>query len=151
MHSHRRKLATVKSRGANQNAEHCPWAFLKFHFIYFYFCYIYPFPRQIQNKMEQNFIRILWLQKCQEGNTLTEIKIPNCNRKRSPSFQRATIVIVEALRFGYWHLGSICEEKQNKHRVPRAFPIGSPKCGWYRGLSAPQSPGRRGKGQVGAS
>lgn len=60
-----------------------------------------------------------------------------CNRKRSPSFQRAIIVIVETLRFGYWHLGSIWEEKQNKPRVPRAFPIGSPKCGWYRGLSAP--------------
>ena len=37
-----------------------------------------------------------------------------CNRKRSPSFQWATIVIVETLRFGYWHLGSIWEGKQNK-------------------------------------
>lgn len=73
-----------------------------------------------------------------------------CNRKRSPSFQRAIIVIVETVRFSYWHLGSIWEGKQNKHWVPLAFPIGSPKCDWYEGLGAPSSPGKEGRGPAGA-
>lgn len=71
-----------------------------------------------------------------------------CNRKRSPSFQRAIIVIVETVRFSYWHLGSIWEGKQNKHWVPLAFPIGSPKCDWYWGLGAPSHlEGRGGAGE----
>ena len=83
-----------------------------------------------------NWSVFLWLQNV-KGKYSNRDQNPKLrNRKRAPSFPRATIVIVETLRFGYWHLGSIWEGKQNTQRVPLAFPIGSPKCGGYRGLGA---------------
>lgn len=110
---------------------------ISFFSISFYFSHICSFPRP-KNKPQHNetkFHHDSFGYKMSRGKYYNRDQNSKlCNRKRSPSFQRATIVIVETPRFGYRHLGSIWEGKQNKHEVPLAFPIGSPKCGWYRDL-----------------
>lgn len=107
---------------------------------------LYPDQKEERKKI---FVRIPLATKVKGEILQQRLKFQTLQQEKISIFPKGYHCYCWNSRFGYWHLGSIWEGKQNKHWAPLAFPIGSPKCGWYRG-PVPLVPWEAGAGRAGA-